>query len=315
VSGARVVVARVVVALGGNALLRRGERAEAEIQRRNVLEAASALAALADDYELVVTHGNGPQVGLLALEADAYKAVPPYPLDVLGAESQGMIGYLLVQALRNELPGRAVVAVLTQVAVAAGDPAFSHPSKPIGPVYSERDARALAREHDWAIAADGIYFRRVVASPDPAEIVEADSIELLVGSGAVVVCAGGGGIPIVRDGNRLRGVEAVIDKDLTAALLAETLGADRLVLATDVPYVEHGWGTSTPEPIEAATPAELRRSTFAAGSMGPKVEAACRFVERTGGTCAIGALSELAALVRGGPGTQIAAEHLALATP
>jgi len=182
-------------------------------------------------------------------------------------------------------------------------------------VYSEREARALAGEHDWAIAADGIYFRRVVASPAPAEIIEADSIELLVRSGAVVVCAGGGGIPIVRNGNGLRGVEAVIDKDLTAALLAETLGADRLVLATDVPYVERGWGTPTAEPIEAATPAELRRSSFAAGSMGPKVEAACRFVERTGGSCAIGALSDLAALVRGGPGTQIASERLALATP
>lgn len=314
-SSSRVVVARVVVALGGNALLRRGEQAEAETQRRNVLEAASALAALAGEYELVVTHGNGPQVGLLALEADAYKAVPPYPLDVLGAESQGMIGYLLMQALRNELPGRAVIAVLTQVVVAAGDPAFSHPSKPIGPVYPEREARALADEHGWAIAADGIYFRRVVASPEPTEIVEAESIDLLVGSGAVVVCAGGGGIPVVRDGGGLRGVEAVIDKDLTAALLAETLGADRLVLATDVAYVERGWGTPAAEPIGSATPAELRRSRFAAGSMGPKVEAGCRFVERTGGSCGIGALSDLAALVRGGAGTQIAAERAAVATP
>ncbi len=305
----------MVVALGGNALLRRGERAEVETQRRNVLDAASALAALAGEYELVVTHGNGPQVGLLALEADAYKAVSPYPLDVLGAESQGMIGYLLVQALRNELPGRAVVSILTQVAVDAGDPAFSRPSKPIGPVYSEAEARALAAAHDWAIAADGIHFRRVVASPEPLEIVEADSIELLVGSGAVVVCAGGGGIPVVRDAGRLRGVEAVIDKDLTAALLAEALGADRLVLATDVAYVERGWGTPAAEPIEAATPAALRRSSFATGSMGPKVESACRFVERTGGSCSIGALSELAALVRGGAGTQIAADEAALVTP
>ena len=306
---------RVVVALGGNALLRRGEPAEAEVQRRNVLAAASALAALAGDHELVITHGNGPQVGLLALEADAYKAVSPYPLDVLGAESQGMIGYLLVQALRNELPGRAVVAVLTQVAVSADDPAFAHPSKPIGPVYSEREARALAEEHGWTIAADGTYFRRVVASPEPKEIVEGDSIELLVDSGAVVVCAGGGGIPVVREGSRLRGVEAVIDKDLTATLLAETLGASRLVLATDVDHVERAWGTPAAVPIEQTTPWELRRWSFAAGSMGPKVDAACRFVERTAGTSAIGALSDLAALVRGDAGTQIAPERVALTAP
>jgi carbamate kinase len=305
---------RVVVALGGNALLRRGEPAEAETQRRNVLEAASALAALAGDHELVVTHGNGPQVGLLALETDAYKAVSPYPLDVLGAESQGMIGYLLVQALRNELAGQAVVALLTQVVVRPDDPAFSRPSKPIGPVYSEREAHALAREHGWAIAPDVNYFRRVVASPEPKEILEAGAIELLVGSGAVVVCAGGGGIPVVREGDRVRGVEAVIDKDLTAALLAESLGAERLVLATDVPYVMHGWGTRAERPIETATPTELRRTHFASGSMAPKVEAACRFVERTGGSCAIGSLFELSALVRGDAGTQVRPEWAAVAT-
>jgi carbamate kinase len=306
---------RVVVALGGNALLQRGEPAEAEAQRHNVLEAASALAALAADHELVVTHGNGPQVGLLALEAEAYKAVAPYPLDVLGAESQGMIGYLLVQALRNELPARPVVAVLTQVVVRAGDPAFSRPTKPIGPVYSEREAHALAREQGWSVAADGNYYRRVVASPEPKEIVEVGAIELLLGSGAVVVCAGGGGIPVVREHTKLRGVEAVIDKDLTAALLAESLGAERLVLATDVPYVVQGWGTSRTRPIEVASPAELRRATFAAGSMAPKVEAACRFVERTGGSCAIGSLFELSDLVRGDAGTQIRPAWAAVATP
>jgi carbamate kinase len=305
---------RVVVALGGNALLRRGEPAEAATQRRNVLEAASALAALAGDHELVVTHGNGPQVGLLALETEAYTAVAPYPLDVLGAESQGMIGYLLVQALRNELAGRPVVALLTQVVVRGDDPAFSRPTKPIGPVYSEREAHALAREHGWSVAADGNYFRRVVASPDPREIVDVASIELLVGSGAVVICAGGGGIPVVRDNDRLRGVEAVIDKDLTAALLAESLGAARLVLATDVPYVVQGFGTPQARPIESAAPAELRKQDFAAGSMAPKVEAACRFVTRTGGTCAIGSLLELSELVRGRTGTQIEPEWAAVAT-
>jgi carbamate kinase len=305
--------ARIVVALGGNALLRRGEPAEAATQRRNVLEAAAALAGLAAGHQLVVTHGNGPQVGLLALEADAYTAVTPYPLDVLGAESQGMIGYLLVQALANGLPGRDVVAVLTQVAVAADDPAFLRPTKPIGPVYSEREARELGRARGWSIAADGIYFRRVVPSPEPQEIVEAEAVELLLDAGAVVVCAGGGGIPVVRERRLLRGVEAVIDKDLTAALLAETLGAELLVLATDVPYVEHGWGTGSSEPIAHTTPTELRLSSFADGSMGPKVEAACRFVERTGGRCSIGALGEIDALVDGSAGTQIVPRRVSAA--
>jgi carbamate kinase len=304
---------RLVVALGGNALLRRGERAEAATQRTRVLGAASALAALAAGHELVVTHGNGPQVGLLALEADAYKAVAPYPLDVLGAESQGMIGYFLAQALRNELPAREVVSVLTQVVVDGADRAFAHPAKPIGPVYGESEARRLAAERGWSVAADGDGFRRVVASPDPLEIVELGAVEQLLRSGAVVVCAGGGGVPVVAEGGRLRGVEAVIDKDLTAALLAEALGAERLLVLTDVPGVERGWGTPVASPIDAATPAELRRLPFAAGSMGPKVEAACRFVEHTGGEAVIGALAELAAVARGEAGTRIAAAGAPLA--
>lgn len=305
---------RIVVALGGNAFLRRGESAEAGTQRRNVLEAASALAAVAMRHELVVTHGNGPQVGLLALEADAYKGVSPYPLDVLGAESQGMIGYLLVQALQNELPDREVVALLTQVVVDAADPAFSHPTKPIGPVYSEREARELAREHDWTTARDGTYFRRVVPSPEPETIVEFDTINRLVTGGTVVVCAGGGGVPVVSERNGLRGVEAVIDKDLTAALLAQALGAERLILATDVSFVETGWGTSAATPIASATPSDLRAMQFAAGSMAPKIEAACRFVERTGCSAAIGALAELEAVIRGTAGTQITSSRIALAT-
>jgi len=298
---------RLVVALGGNALLRRGEPAEAEIQRRNVLDAASALAGLAAEHELVLTHGNGPQVGLLALEADAYKAVAPYPLDVLGAESQGMIGYLLVQALRNALPGRDVVAALTQVAVDADDTAFAAPTKPIGPVYGQDEARRLAQERGWAVARDGEWFRRVVPSPLPRRIVELDAIERLVDAGVVVVCAGGGGIPVVQDaGGGLHGVEAVIDKDQTAAVLAEAVDADRLVLATDVSFVERDWRTARARPIRHATPAELRGLELAAGSMAPKVDAACRFVERTGGSAAIGALSDLGALARGEAGTQIA---------
>jgi carbamate kinase len=297
---------RIVVALGGNALLHRGEAAEAEAQRHNVAEAATALAELDADHDLVITHGNGPQVGLLALEADAYKAVAPYPLDILGAESQGMIGYLLAQALECEVD-REVVALLTQVVVDRDDPAFGAPTKPIGPVYGEEEARRLAAEHRWAIAPDGPHFRRVVASPEPLEIVELESIARLADSGAIVVCAGGGGIPVVRGENRLRGVEAVIDKDLTAALLAEKVGAERLVMLTDVPFVERGWGTTAAEPIGEVTTAELRRMTFAPGSMAPKIEAACRFAERTGGVAVIGALTELAAVARGETGTRIAA--------
>lgn len=305
---------RIVVALGGNALLRRGEAAEAATQRRNVLEAASALAAAAHDHELVITHGNGPQVGLLALEADAYGGVSPYPLDVLGAESQGMIGYLLVQALRNELPERDVAAVLTQVVVDPRDPAFSRPTKPIGPVYSAREAHALAKEHNWTIARDGCYFRRVVPSPEPEQIVEIGAIDQLVENGTLVVCSGGGGVPVVEEHGRLRGVEAVIDKDLTGALLAESLGAERLVLATDVPFVETDWGTQAARPLPAADPAELRELAFAAGSMAPKIEAACRFVERTGCTAAIGSLDDLEAVIRGTAGTQIATRREARTT-
>lgn len=296
---------RIVVALGGNALLRRGEPAEAAIQRAHVLEVASALAALASDHELVITHGNGPQVGLLALEADAYKGVAPYPLDILGAESQGMIGYLLVQALARELPEREVVALLTQVRVDSDDPAFSCPTKPIGPVYSETEARELAARRGWTVARDGEYYRRVVASPEPKGVVELRAIERLVAAGALVVCGGGGGIPVAEGSGALRGVEAVIDKDLTAALLAEELDAEKLIVLTDVPYVERDWGTPDATPIDVATPAELRALTFAAGSMGPKIEAACRFVERTGGEAVIGSLADLGAVSRGEAGTRI----------
>jgi carbamate kinase len=302
---------RLVIALGGNALLHRGEPAEAETQRQNVVHAASALAALAAEHELVITHGNGPQVGLLALEADAYKDVAPYPLDVLGAESQGMIGYLIVQALRGTVD-QDVVAVLTQVVVDPRDPEFTQPTKPIGPIYNREQAQRLAAKHGWTVAPDGPSFRRVVASPKPREIVELAAIEHLVQAGAIVVCAGGGGIPVVAEGRCLRGVEAVIDKDLTAALLAENIGAERLVMLTDVPYVERNWGTAAAEPIRRATPSSLRQLTFATGSMAPKIEAGCRFVEHTGGEAAIGSLSDLADVVRGRAGTQIAARTAAV---
>ena len=299
---------RIVAALGGNALLRRGEPADAGTQRANVHDATAALAELARDHELIVTHGNGPQVGLLALQAEAYEAVTPYPLDVLGAETEGMIGYLIDQELTNALWGGRVATLLTQVIVDAADPAFARPSKPIGPVYSEEDAQRLAAERAWTVAPDGDRWRRVVASPEPRAIVELDTIKLLCDAGVTVVCTGGGGIPVAVDQDgRLHGVEAVVDKDLAAALLAEGLGADALLLLTDVPAVVEGWGTPAARPLSTGSPQELRAARFAAGSMGPKVEAACRFAQHTGGIAAIGALADAAAVLRGEAGTRVEA--------
>jgi carbamate kinase len=298
---------RVLVALGGNALLQRGERADAPNQRRNVELAASTLAEIASEHELIVTHGNGPQVGLLALQAEAYPDVPPYPLDVLGAESEGMVGHMLELALRNELPESDVVTLLTQVIVAADDPAFVRPSKPIGPVYQEARARELSRERGWAIGPDGDGYRRLVPSPEPHAIAEIRSLRVLVDSGALVVCAGGGGVPVALDGiGNLHGVEAVIDKDLTAALLARRLDAEMLVMLTDVDAVRLDWGGAAERPLHHADPAELRAMDFAAGSMGPKVEAACRFAEASGRRAAIGSLKDAARIVRGEAGTQVA---------
>ena len=295
---------RVVAALGGNALLRRDEAPESAAQRRNLERAVLAIAELAREHELVLTHGNGPQVGLLALQSEAYTDVAPYPLDVLGAESEGMIGYLLEQGLRNELPGREIAALLTQVVVAADDPAFAAPTKPIGRVYAESEAGRLASERGWTLARDGGGVRRVVPSPEPVEIVELAAIRLLLAGDVLVVCVGGGGIPVARNG-ALRGIEAVIDKDKAAALLAEQLEADALLLLTDVEAVELGWGTPAARRLATATTAELREHVFAPGSMGPKVEAACRFVERTGGRAAIGALDDAAAVLAGTSGTTV----------
>jgi len=298
---------RLVVALGGNALLRRGEPLTADIQREHAAAAMTAVAELAQTYDVVLTHGNGPQVGLLALQALAYPDVPPYPLDVLGAESEGMIGYVLEQELQNRLPGRSAVTVLTQVVVDADDPAFRTPTKPIGPVYTEEQARILERERGWVIAPDGDHFRRVVASPEPLRIVEISAIRMLVDAGAIVVCTGGGGIPVTMNGaGTLRGVEAVIDKDLAGELLARSLDADVLLMLTDVDAVMRDWGTQEARPIRRTTAAELRGMRFANGSMGPKVAAACRFVEATGGTAAIGSLDDATRIVTGAAGTLVA---------
>ena len=297
---------RLVVALGGNALLRRGEPLTAEIQRRRAGEAMNLVAELAAKDDVVLTHGNGPQVGLLALQASAYPDVPPYPLDVLGAESEGMIGYVLEQELQNRLPDRSAVTILTQVVADKDDPAFRAPTKPIGPVYTEEQARRLERERGWTIAADGAHFRRVVPSPQPLSIVEISAIRMLVDAGAIVVCTGGGGIPVVMNGaGTLRGVEAVIDKDLAAELLARSLDADFLLMLTDVDAVMREWGTPDATSIGRTTPAELRTMQFANGSMGPKVEAACRFVEATGGTAAIGSLDDAVRIVAGEAGTTV----------
>ncbi len=295
---------RIVIALGGNALLQRGEPADAPTQRHHLAEAVAAVAGLAAEHEIVVTHGNGPQVGLLALQGEAYRQVAPYPLDVLGAESEGMIGYLLEQELVNALGGRPVATLLTQVIVDREDPAFSHPTKFIGPVYDRHIGELLASERGWGLRQDGEHWRRVVPSPEPRSIVELPTIRLLVDAGVVVVCVGGGGIPVVVDREgRLGGVEAVIDKDRAAALLAYGLEADALLLLTDVDAIERDHGTPQAAPIARATPAELRALDLPDGSMGPKAEAAAWFAETTGGRAAIGALRDARAVLAGDRGT------------
>ncbi len=300
---------RIVVALGGNALLARGERPDDDVQRHHVKVAVAALVPLAADHELIVTHGNGPQVGVLAIESAADRGLShPYPLDSLGAETQGLIGYWLVQELDNQLPERDAVAVVTQTLVNPLDPAFERPTKFVGPVYDADESARIAAERGWDVAADGDRWRRVVASPEPLEIVEIGTIRRLLESGIVVVCAGGGGIPVVRDRDaHLTGVEAVVDKDLTSALLATQLDADALLLLTDVDGVLRHFGTPTAELVGEATVSELRAAGFPPGSMGPKVEAACRFVEQTGRVAAIGALRDAAAVLIGEKGSRVLA--------
>ena len=298
-----------IVALGGNALLRRGQPPEADTQARAARVAAGLLARVSAAHRLIVTHGNGPQVGLLALMSDAWTGTAPYPLDVLGSETEGQIGYVLELELDNVRPDQATVTVLTHVVVDADDPAFSSPSKFIGPVYTESEARVLAERHGWAVKPDGQSWRRVVPSPQPQRIVQLGAIERLLDAGFLVVCTGGGGIPVLEDRHgRQRGVEAVIDKDLASALLAIDLRVDTLVLATDVDAVYEGYGTPAARPIGQATPSGLRSHEFAAGSMSPKVEAACRFVERTGARAVIGSLDQIDELLSGRAGTQVVAD-------
>jgi carbamate kinase len=298
---------RLVVAIGGNALLARGEEPLATIQEHHVETAVHALAPLAADHELVITHGNGPQVGLLANESERDPALTlPYPLDVIGAQTQGMIGYFLLQSLENALPGRKVVSLICQTEVAADDPAFDAPTKFVGPNFSRDRARRLAKERGWEVRADGTSWRRVVPSPEPLRVVELSVIRTLVDDGAIVICSGGGGIPVVQDKDgQVHGTEAVIDKDLTAALIARELDADALVILTDVANVQIGYGTKEAVAIGRTTPDELGALTFPKGSMGPKIAAACRFVEATGKPAMIGALADAAELVAGTRGTTV----------
>jgi len=300
---------RIVLALGGNALLKRGEPMTAAMQRGNIRAAAERIVPLSRDHELVITHGNGPQVGLLALQAACYRQVEPYPLDVLDAETEGMIGYMVEQELVNHLPkSQPCATILTMVEVDSGDTPFAHPSKFVGPTYREDEKEDIAAEKGWMFGKDGNAWRRVVASPQPRRIVEIRPIQWLLGHGVIVICTGGGGIPVIMDeadGNKFTGIEAVIDKDLASAVLAEELDADLLVMATDVEGVYLDWNTPGARHINATTPEELRSHQFAHGSMGPKVEAACRFVERMENRAAIGALSDIYGLVSGEAGTQV----------
>ncbi|PWQ93855.1 carbamate kinase [Leucothrix arctica] len=304
----------IVIALGGNALLKRGEPLTVENQRAHTKVATQSIAeVIAAGHQVIITHGNGPQVGLLALQGAAYKPDEAYPLDVLGAETEGMIGYLIEQELENALPaGQQVVMLLTQVEVDPNDSAFSDPSKPVGPIYTKEEADSLATKRGWTVAADGDHFRRVVASPKPISIPDIPVIELLLTHGIIVICAGGGGIPIVRqpDGSTM-GVEAVIDKDRASALLAEKLGADMLLMLTDVDAVYENWGTPKQMPIRQISAKTVSKLPLAKGSMQPKVEAACDFANATGGHAGIGTLSDALKIVEGAAGT-IISKHVPL---
>jgi carbamate kinase len=301
---------RVVVALGGNALLKRDEEPTADNQRRNVREACKELAPLAKEHQLVITHGNGPQVGLLALQSASYEEAEEYPLDVLGAQTEGMLGYAIQQELGNLLPTESSLAtILTMVEVDPDDPAFENPTKPIGLVYSEDEARRISKEKGWSISKDGSSWRRVVPSPEPHRIFELRPIHWLLEKGVTVICAGGGGIPTAYNSEGLlEGVEVVIDKDKASALLARQLGARLLILATDADGVYRDWGTESQELIQATTPEEISKMDFEPGSMGPKVEAACDFVMRTGERAVIGSLTDIAEMVEGKAGTQLTIE-------
>lgn len=295
---------KIVVTLGGNALLRRGEKMTADNQIKNVRTACEALKKVAEHHQLVLGHGNGPQVGLIALQNEAYGAnVSPYPFDILGAESQAMVGYLFAQELKNAIPDKTVACVITQSEVDPEDPAFKNPTKFIGPVYTEAEAKAFAAAKGWTVKPDGQYFRRVVPSPKPIRIIEMPAIKQLVDAGVLVISGGGGGVPVLVKDDKIKGLEAVIDKDYCGSILATELNADYLVIATDVPGVFVNWGTPEQKMIRRASPEHLNALGFAAGSMGPKVTAACEFAVKTNHKAAIGALEDIEDIVNGSKGT------------
>ena len=299
---------KVLIALGGNALLRRGQTLSAENQLDNIKRAAAQLARVALNHQLVLTHGNGPQVGLLALQSVAYTKVDAYPLDVLGAQTEGMIGYLLEQEIANLLPpSQTVTTLLTRVEVDRKDPAFKNPTKPIGPIYSLVESQQIAADKHWTMAADGNAFRRVVASPKPLRVMGIDSIRWLLQHDVLVIAAGGGGIPVAKgaDGHSMQGIEAVIDKDLCSGLLARELEVDCLIIATDVDAVYVDWGLPSQHAINNVTPQSLSKHDFPAGSMGPKVEAAIGFALATGKKAVIGSLENIEAMLAGRAGTQV----------
>ena len=300
---------RIVVALGGNALLKRGEPMTHDVQRANIQVAARALAPVAQQHQLVLAHGNGPQVGLLALQASAYKEVDAYPLDVLGAQTEGMIGYMIEQELGNLLPFEVPFAtILTMVEVDPADPAFQNPTKFVGPVYEAAEAEKLKQEKGWVFKQDGNKWRRVVPSPLPKRIFEIRPIQWLLEKNTIVICAGGGGIPTMYDRTKerwLTGIEAVIDKDLASELLARQVEADLFVIATDVDGIYLDWGKPEQRRLNRVTTEELKAYKFPAGSMGPKVEAAIQFVERTGKRAAIGSLQDIEKIVAGEAGTNV----------
>ena len=296
---------RIVVALGGNALLRRGDKPDASTQIHNVEVAARELAKLAEKHELVLTHGNGPQVGVLALQsANDERLSEPYPFDTLGAQTQGMIGYWLLQAMQNACQGAMWPRWSTRPWSWPAIPAFSNPTKFVGEVYTKEEAERLAEERGWVVKPDGDHYRRVVGSPKPQRVIETRLVRTLLDAGAVVVCSGGGGVPVIRSSEgKLKGIEAVIDKDLTASVLAEALEADALLILTDVDGVFEDFGTENQKQVPRATPAALRAMGLPSGSMGPKVEAVCRFVELTGDMAAIGRLEDAVSIIEGQAGT------------
>jgi carbamate kinase len=302
---------RIVIALGGNALLKRGEAMSQENQQANVQTAAAAIAPLVHEHQIVITHGNGPQVGLLSLQAHAYTRVEPYSLDVLGAQTEGMIGYMLEIELGNLLPVEQPLAtILTMVEVDPDDPAFEDPTKFVGPIYEKEQADQVAAEKSWVMKADGDHWRRVVPSPAPRRVFEIRPIKWLLDQGVVVICAGGGGIPTAYAPGKqrtLEGIEAVIDKDFASELLARELEADLFIMATDVDGVYRDWGTPDQARIPELRLLDLEGSSFPAGSMGPKVEAAANFVRETGHAAAIGALADIQGIVDGTKGTRFIA--------